>query len=269
VDRQWVKCGPYLQTRSAFYPRAIVTSEVRFPVYKAADYTCNSCVLGRPLIVGIAQLAYAAGKSIFCREVWRRGSSKKTLGCQRWRISHCHSDTISDTVLDRDIVTCNRPFNSKWYTGCPYEVLFLGWKLSRDHFLPLCARAAVQAIVVCLSADMIKCVPHFDVIEMSEDTVRTRCNRYKLLKHCHCDVKESGELRCLTVPNFIKIGPTVCEISRFFSIFQDDRHRHLRFLNFWYFISWRGPEDRDASSIQISSKSVNALWRYIDFTIFQ
>jgi len=40
--------------------------------------------------------------------------------------------------------------------------------------------------------------------------VRNRGNRYKLLpKHCHYDVKESGEPRCLTVPNFIKIGPFI------------------------------------------------------------
>jgi len=37
VDRQRVKCGPYLWTRSAFYPRAM-TTEIRFPVYKPAAY---------------------------------------------------------------------------------------------------------------------------------------------------------------------------------------------------------------------------------------
>jgi len=103
---------------------------------------------------------------------------------------------------------------------------------------------------------------------MSEDTIRTRGNRYKLLpKHCHCDVKESGELRCFTVPNFIKIGVMVWEIV--FFIFQDGARRHLGFLNFLYFIGWWCSGDRDASPIQISSKAVDALWRYSDFMIFQ
>jgi len=35
---------------------------------------------GRPLMVGIAQLAHAGGESIFCCEVWRCSSSLKTLG---------------------------------------------------------------------------------------------------------------------------------------------------------------------------------------------
>jgi len=34
-----VKRGHYLRTRSAFYLRAMVTNEVRFPVYKPVDYT--------------------------------------------------------------------------------------------------------------------------------------------------------------------------------------------------------------------------------------
>jgi len=96
-------------------PWSVVTNEVRFPVYNPVDYTihvihCYHCVLGRQLIglVGIAQLAHAVGKSIFCCEMWQCGSSQKILGmtcCQRWRISHGHNDNISETVLDRDVVT--------------------------------------------------------------------------------------------------------------------------------------------------------------------
>ena len=41
-------------------------------------------------------------------------------------------------------------------------------KLSHDHFLPHCA-SAVQAVVVCLSVDMIKRVPHFDVRGHNKD----------------------------------------------------------------------------------------------------
>jgi len=40
----------------------------------------------------------------------------------------------------------------------------------------------------------------------------------------------------------------------------------LKFLIFYWQM---GSEHRDASPIQISSKSVNALWRYNDFMIFQ
>ena len=47
----------------------MVTNEVHFLVCMPVDYTCNSLLSG--LIVGIAQLAYAACESIFCHEVWR------------------------------------------------------------------------------------------------------------------------------------------------------------------------------------------------------
>ena len=46
-------------------------------------------------------------------------------------------------------------------------------------------------------------------------------------------------------------------------------HCHLGFLNLLYFIGWWCPGDQDASPIQISSKLVDALWRYNDFMIFQ
>jgi len=43
-------------------------------LYKPVYYTYNLSLIsvssGRPLIVGIAQLAHAAGESIFCCEVW-------------------------------------------------------------------------------------------------------------------------------------------------------------------------------------------------------
>jgi len=120
-------------------------------------------------------------------------------------------------------------------------------KLSRGHFLPCYASivvVVVVVVVVCSHAlynlshvsvcryDQI-CVPHFDVIDMSEDKIRTRGNRFKLFpNHYHYDVMEAEEPRCPTVSNFIEIDPTVCEISCFFSIFQDGGHRHLGFLNF-------------------------------------
>ena len=85
-----------------------------------------------------------------------------------------------------------------------------------------------------------------------------------LPKHCQYDVKESGEPRCLTVAISSK------SFHRFV------RYRvpwwwlpHLGFLNFSHFIGRWGPEDRDASPIQISSKLVDVFWRYSDFTIFR
>jgi len=36
-----------------------------------------------------------------------------------------------------------------------------------------------------------KCVPHFDFIELSEDSIRTKGNRYKLTqRHCHYDLRK-------------------------------------------------------------------------------
>jgi len=46
-------------------------------------------------------------------------------------------------------------------------------------------------------------------------------------------------------------------------------YQHSGFLNFLHFIGWWCPGDWDASPIQILSKSVDALWAYSDFTIFQ
>ena len=142
-------------------------------------------------------------------------------------------------------------------------------KLSHYHFLPRYA-STVQAVVVCLSADDHTCVPHFDVIEMSEDAIRTRDNRYKLLsKHCHYDFRESREPRCLTVPNFIKIVPTVCEISCFY-IFQDGGHQSwiLKFLIF-YWLTWSGGRRciTNPNFVQIDWCVVEIYW-FHDFSIW-
>jgi len=53
-----------------------------------------------------------------------------------------------------------------------------------------------------------------------------------------------------------------------FSIFKMAAGCRHGFLKPENVISWRGPEGRDASPCQITSKSVNALWRY-SFLIFQ
>jgi len=66
------------------------------------------------------------------------------------------------------------------------------------------------------------------------------------------------------VPNFVKIGQMVYEISRFF-IFQDGGCCHLGLQKFSNFINWWGLEAQDASSCQISSESVNPLWRCSGF----
>ena len=46
-------------------------------------------------------------------------------------------------------------------------------------------------------------------------------------------------------------------------------YRHLGFLKLRNFMGYWGGEGRDASACQISSKSVNQLRRYYDFSIFQ
>jgi len=68
---------------------------------------------------------------------------------------------------------------------------------------------------------------------------------------------------CITMPNFLKIGQTIFEISQFF-IFQDP-FWISEILKFYY---WRGPEGWDASPCQTSSKSVNPLQRCGDITNF-
>jgi len=54
-----------------------------------------------------------------------------------------------------------------------------------------------------------------------------------------------------------------------FVFFLDGGRRHLGFQKFSVFIGYRGPRDRDASSRQISSKSVNPLRRCRDFLDFR
>ena len=52
----------------------------------------------------------------------------------------------------------------------------------------------------------------------------------------------SGELICVIVQNFVKIGPAVLEISQFFD-FQDGCRPPswmLEFLNFWFLVRLRG-----------------------------
>ena len=72
---------------------------------------------------------------------------------------------------------------------------------------------------------------------------------------------------CTIMPNFVKIGQTVFEISQFF-IFQNGGRRHLGFQNSHIF-GWQGLEGRDASSCQISLQWDNLLQKYRDFSIFQ
>jgi len=67
----------------------------------------------------------------------------------------------------------------------------------------------------------------------------------------------SGGPRCITVPNFIQSVVPLLKYCDFLN-FQDGR-RHLGFLKSWYFIGYWGPEGRDASACQISSKSLNQL----------
>ena len=52
----------------------------------------------------------------------------------------------------------------------------------------------------------------------------------------------------------------------FLSNFQNGRRRHLRLFKSQNFIGYWGPEGWDASACQISSKSVNRLRRFFDFS---
>jgi len=51
-------------------------------------------------------------------------------------------------------------------------------------------------------------------------------------------------------------------------ISQNGRRRHLDFSDYQHFISWWGRQGWNAPSCQISSKSVNSLWRYCNFSFF-
>jgi len=63
------------------------------------------------------------------------------------------------------------------------------------------------------------------------------------------------------VPNFIKIGLAVAKLSQFFHSLKMAAGGHFEFLNSGNLNSWQRPEGRDASSCQISSKSVKWLLR--------
>jgi len=155
------------------------------------------CVLQRPLIVGIAQLAHAVG-SPFSAVRCGNSCSQKTLGWlvvkgEGFLTINSHKDNISETVLDRHIVTGHLSGSDTHIMPYPTAAIvttlsvleghssiasltenLVHWlplwsiiigtkKLSCDHFLPCYARA-VQAVVICLSADMIK---HVFLILMS------------------------------------------------------------------------------------------------------
>ena len=65
--------------------------------------------------------------------------------------------------------------------------------------------------------------------------ITTRHQAHKPVKKCNYwgpifETEWSRGSNCVSVPNFVAIGPTVAEIWWFFSIFQDDRGRYLGFV---------------------------------------
>ena len=70
------------------------------------------------------------------------------------------------------------------------------------------------------------------------------------------------------MPNFVAIGQTVVEISRFW-IFQDGGSHHLGFVKFYIFNERKDQERRTASLCQILSKSLKPRRRYVNFRFFQ
>jgi len=77
-----------------------------------------------------------------------------------------------------------------------------------------------------------------------------------------------GDTFCITVPNLVRIGLAVEEISRFFCDFQDGGRRHLEFSKIRNFNGLSPVGFQFASSCQILSKSVKQLLRYDDLTVF-
>ena len=73
---------------------------------------------------------------------------------------------------------------------------------------------------------------------------------------------------CVSVPNFVAIGPAVAEIWRFF-YFQDGGCRHLGIFKFEMFNGQTTQQGRAALPCQIWSKSVKPRPRYGDSSIFQ
>jgi len=72
-----------------------------------------------------------------------------------------------------------------------------------------------------------------------------------------------------SIPNFVKIGQSVAEISRFFSDFQDGGRRHLGFSKIPNFNGLPAVRGQFASPCQISSKSVKRLPIYGNLTILK
>ena len=72
---------------------------------------------------------------------------------------------------------------------------------------------------------------------------------------------------CITVPNFVKIGQTVDEISRFCD-FQYGGRRHLGFSKIGNFNGRFAVRGQYASPCKMSSKSGKRLPRYGDLTVF-
>jgi len=74
--------------------------------------------------------------------------------------------------------------------------------------------------------------------------------------------------RHITMSSFLKTSLSKAKILRYFD-FPNGYRRHLGFLKSRNFIVDWGAEGRDASACQISSKSINRLRRYQEFSIFQ
>jgi len=80
----------------------------------------------------------------------------------------------------------------------------------------------------------------------------------------------SGRLRHVTMPILIEISPsTYGDIVTFRFLKCPPLPSWIfEFVKF-NFIGWCSPEGQNAPLCQISSKSVNPLWRYCNFSIFQ
>jgi len=79
--------------------------------YKPTDFACNSSLSvssGDAINSGHCTASTCSGWVHFLPWGMVKRLFPKTSGmtsCQRWRISHGHNDNISETVLDRDVVT--------------------------------------------------------------------------------------------------------------------------------------------------------------------
>jgi len=77
----------------------------------------------------------------------------------------------------------------------------------------------------------------------------------------------SGGSWHITMPNFLKTGPSIAEILWFLD-FPNGCRRHLGFFNLQNFIGCRSWEGWHTSPFQILSKLVNLSWRYCNIFIF-